>query len=218
MELWHLWTNLLSDTLLALAQQWGLPEAVAIIGLTLIARVGLMPVSLTAAYRGELNKRRIQALKPALAALKAQHAGSPSALQAATLALYRQHGVRLLDRITLLNIGTQGVFGLGLFQALGRAEFSSRFLWIGSLAKPDVWLTVLVAVLMALGMALMPGMGAEPSMWLMVAVSVVVATVAVAAMPSAVGIYWATSNVLTLGQNLALRWLVRRLPVAATPT
>ncbi len=217
MELWHFWTTLLSDTLQALALQWGLPEAVAIIGLTLIARVGLMPVSLTAAYRAELNKRRIQALKPALAALKEQHAGSPAALQAATLALYRQHGVRLLDRITLLNIGTQGAFGLGLFQALGQTGFAGRFLWIGSLAKPDVWLTVLVALLMALGMALMPGMGSDPSMWMMVAVSVIVATVAVASMPSAVGLYWATSNVLTLVQNLVLRLMLRRLPAAVSP-
>jgi YidC/Oxa1 family membrane protein insertase len=114
----------------------------------------------------------------------------------------------LLDRLTVANIGTQGVFGIGLFQVLSKATFSSKFLWIGSLAKPDLLLTVLVTALMLLGMALMPGATAEPSMLVMMAISVAVAAIAIVTLPSAVGIYWATSNAVTVVQALILRAVV----------
>jgi YidC/Oxa1 family membrane protein insertase len=210
MDIWHSWTSLLVSILNLISSQLGVTEAIAIILLTLIARAILLPVSLTSAIRMEANKQKMKLLKPELDALKERHKNDSSKLASETMRLYREQKVRLLDRLTVANIGTQGVFGIGLFQVLSKATFSSKFLWIGSLAKPDLLLTVLVTALMLLGMALMPGATAEPSMLVMMAISVAVAAIAIVTLPSAVGIYWATSNAITVVQALILRAVVHR--------
>lgn len=210
MELWTMWTHLLEAGVGLIAAQLGLSEAVAIIVLTLIARAAMMPVSLASAYRMQLNKEEVARLKPALEALRARLKSDPAELARQTMALYRDNGIHFVDRLSLLNIGSQSVFGLGIFQALNRMSFHSKFLWIANLAKPDLWLTLLVGALMLLGMALMPGALHETNMLLMLAVAVVVSVVAIAALPSALGLYWATSNAVTVVQSLALRGLLAR--------
>lgn len=217
MDIWHLWTSLLAQALTFLGTHFGLSEALAVIALTLAVRLALMPLSLSAALRAEHKKQKMHKLKPELEALKERHKDDAAQLAAGTMALYREHGVTLLDRITLASMGSQSVFGFGLYRVLRDAGFSSKFLWIASLGRPDVWLTAGVGVLMLLGMALMPGAvgpGAEPSMLIMLSVSVVVAVVTIAALPSAIGLYWATSNAVTLVQTLALRTLLRRQRLA----
>lgn len=210
MEIWHSWTSLLVNTLGLISSQFGVTEAMAVILLTLMVRAVLMPLSLTSAVRMEANKQKMKLLKPQLDALKALHKDDAATLATQTMRLYREHKVRLLDRLTFASIGTQGVFGVGLFQALSKAAFSSKFLWIANLARPDLLLTVMVGALMLLGMALMPGATAEPSMLAMMALSVVVVTITIFALPSAVGIYWATSNAVTVLQTLALRAVLQR--------
>jgi YidC/Oxa1 family membrane protein insertase len=210
MELWTLWTQWLVSSLAFLSSHFGLSQAASIIVLTLIARAVMSPVSLAAAYRMELNKEKMARLKPRLERLRGVFRDDPAELSRHTMALYRENGVAPFDRISLLNAGSQGAFGLGLFQALGNITFNSRFLWIANLAKPDFYLTVLVGALMLLGMALMPGGMTEPQMLMMAAVAVVVSVVAVAALPSAVGVYWATSNAFSVVQTLALRALLWR--------
>ena len=210
MEIWHSWTALPANILALISSQFGVTEAVAVILLTLMARAILMPVSLTSAVRMEANKQKMKLLKPDLDALKELHKNDPSKLASETMRLYRERGVRLLDRLTVANIGTQGFFGIGLFQVLSQATFTSKFLWIANLAKPDILLTVLVSALMFLGMALMPGATAEPGMLIMMTLSVVVATVTIFALPSAVGLYWATSNAVTVAQTLILRAVLHR--------
>lgn len=216
MELWTLWTHTLDAALTLLAANFGLSEALTIILLTLMVRLSLLPVSLTSAYRMQRNKEAMERIKPQLEALRQTLQDQPRELAAQTLALYRQHGIVFMDKLSLLNLVSQSIFGIGLFQSLSRTAFQSKFLWIASLAKPDLWLTVLVTVLMLLGMALMPGATHDTSMLLMLALPVLLSVIAVAALPSALGIYWATSNAVTLLQTLALRALLaRRTPQIA---
>lgn len=210
MELWHFWTSLIQTSLTRMSTDLGLSEAMAVILLTLLVRAILMPVSLASTVRMEGNKKKLKLLKPQLDALRETHKDDPAKAASETMRIYRENNVRLLDRLTIANIGTQGIFGIGIFQALNQAAFSSKFLWIASLAKPDFLLTLVVSVLMLLGMALMPGAMAEQSMLIMAAVSVVVAAVTISALPSAVGIYWAASNAFTVAQVLTLRVIINR--------
>jgi YidC/Oxa1 family membrane protein insertase len=205
-----MWTHLLETLLGYFAVHLGYSEAVSIIVLTLIARVALMPVSLTSAYRMQRNKEAIERIKPALEELRQSFKNNPSELATRTMALYRKNGITFLDKVSLLNIGSQGVFGIGVYQVLNRMVFSSKFLWISNLAKPDFLLTVLVGTFVVLAMVLMPGATADTSMLLMIAIPVLISVVAVAALPSALGIYWATSNAVTIVQTLALRALLAR--------
>ena len=215
MELWTMWTHALEAGIRLIAAQLGLSEALAIIVLTLIARAAMMPVSLASAYRMQINKQAVARLKPKLEALRERLKADPAELARQTMALYRDNGVRFVDKLALLNIGSQSVFGLGIFQALNRMSFHSKFLWIAHLAKPDLWLTLLVGALMLLGMALMPGALHETNMLLMLAVAVLVSVVAIAALPSALGLYWATSNAMTVLQTLLLRALLARRSAAS---
>lgn len=209
MELWSLWTHLLENSLGYLATHFGFSEAIAIIVLTFTARLLLMPVSLTAAYRMHKNRMAIERIKPIIEELRST-CKDPSELASRTMALYRENGVSFMDRVSLANIGSQGVFGIGVYQVLSRLPYSSPFLWIANLAKPDLLLTLLVGVLMALGLAFMPGTTADTSSMLMLALPVVISVVAIAALPSALGVYWATSNVATIVQTFALRFIVAR--------
>lgn len=210
MEFWTAWVSLLSSSLVLMTAQFGVSEAVAIILMTAAARLMLMPVSLKAAYQGELSRRALERLKPELQRLKEAHGGDRAALSARTMHLYRENGINPLGRWAFLNIGTQAAFGLGMFQFLTKAGLASRFLWITSLAKPDAWLTALVTVLMVLGLALMPGLNTEVSTLVLLAIPVVIAVIAVATMPASVGVYWATSNAFTVFQTIVLRLALPR--------
>lgn len=202
------WLSFLSSSLSFLSLQFGLTEAVAIIVLTSIARLALFPVS-------ELSRRALEGIKPELLKLRELYKEDRAQLAALTLHLYRTHGINPLGRWGLLNIGAQGVFGIGVFQLLQRAALSSRFLWIANLAKPDLLLTAVVTVLMLVGMALMPGMSTEMPMVFVLLVTVLIAVIVLAAMPASIGIYWATSNAFTIVQTLILRTMLP--PRVATP-
>jgi YidC/Oxa1 family membrane protein insertase len=210
MELWTMWTHLLEAGIGSLATHFGLPEAVAIIVFTLVARIALTPVSLTAAYKMQKNKEAMNRVKPAIEELRKTYKDSPSELATRKMALYRDNGITFLDKVTMLNIASQTVIGLGLFQTLKRMVFSSKFLWISNLAKPDFVLTILVGALMLFGMALMPGSTTDTSTLLTLAIPVIISVIAIAALPSALGIYWATSSAMTVVQTIALRGALAR--------
>ena len=101
-------------------------------------------------------------------------------------------------------MASQTLFGLGFFQALLRMVVQARFLWIATLAKPDFLLTLLVGALMLVSMALMPSATASTSMTIILVISVLVSIFAIATLPSAIGLYWATSNAMTVVQSLVL--------------
>ncbi len=214
MSIWHDWTALLAHALDFFTTQFGVTEAMAIILLTLLVRAVLMPVTLTSALRMEANKQKMKLLKPELDALKLRYQHDPNKLAGETLQFYRDHKISLLDRLTIASLGTQSVFGIGLLQTLGKASFTSKFLWIANLGKPDVLLTVLVGAIMLLGMALAPGAFNEPSMLLIMCVAVLATAAGMLALPSAVGIYWATSSGVSVMQTLLLRHVVKRRAVA----
>jgi YidC/Oxa1 family membrane protein insertase len=156
------------------------------------------------------NKYAIDRIKPALEELRKKYKDNPHELATQTMQLYRDNGIKFMDKISLLNIGSQGIFGIGIYQVLRRMVFRTRFWWITDLAKPDFLLTVLVGALILLGMSLMPDANHNASMLFMLAVPVVISVIAVATLPSAIGIYWATSNAVTVVQTLALRGLLTR--------
>lgn len=216
---WSAWTQALQWALDFLSSQGGLSQAMAIIVLTLLARAALMPLSLVGALRAQQRQEAMKRIQPEVQKLRDTHAGDARELNRRLLALYRDNGIRFMDRLGLANLLSQGAFGIGLYQTLQGMAFGGRFLWIANLAKPDFWLTVLVGLLMAASMLLMPGVTDNTVLMLaLLLVPVLVSLFAVAALPSAVGIYWATSNVASLVQGLLLRaWMARRRAATMLP-
>ena len=210
MELWTAWTQILQASLDYFTTYFGFPEAASIIILTLLARAVMMPLSLSVSYKAQINKGKIERIKPVQEEIQQKYKDNPKEIATRTMALYRDNGIKFMDKKTILNIVVQSIFGIGMFKILKRTVFRSNCFWIVDLGKPDFLVTMLVGILMAVGIMLMPESTGHTSMWIMIAIPVVFSVIAVATLPSAIGIYWATSNVVTIGQALALRGLLTR--------
>lgn len=209
MDIWNAWTNLLETGINLLAGHFGLSEALAVIAFTLLARLALMPLSFRAAHDMYKNQMAIREVKPEIDRLKEVYKENPSEVAKRTMALYKKRGIKFLGKTTIFNIGSQGILGLGLFQTLKSMTFNSKFFWIANLGKPDVILTLAVGALMFASMALMPGSSEQVSL-LIFLVPVLISVVVLISFPSIIGVYWATSNLATLGQAVYLRRVVKR--------
>ena len=103
--------------------------ALDMILLALVVRLALFPL----AQQQFKSMAEMQKLQPLLKSLQAEHKGKPQELQAATMALYREHGVNPLAGCFPLLI--QLPILLGLFYAINSqiTNFkTAHFLWIGS--------------------------------------------------------------------------------------
>jgi YidC/Oxa1 family membrane protein insertase len=214
MEFWTLWTHWIAASIFYLSAHFSITEATAIIAFTLLARFILMPVSVPAAYKAYQNKRLMEKVKPRIELLKEQFRDDPQELARRTMEIYRESGITFLDRITTLNIGTQGILGVGLYQALGGMALASKFMWIANIAKPDLALSIIVGIITFLSMSLMPGMADQHSTLILIIPALVSFFFLVSA-PSAIGIYWAASNSMTVVQTIVLRLVILRRERAA---
>lgn len=207
MEIWNIWIIAITNSISFISMNLGISEAFAIIIFTLIARIMLMPISLKSAYLMHKNKVALTKLKPEIEQLKDTYSDNPGEIAKRTMAIYKKNGIKFLDKTTVFNIGTQGVLGLGIFQALKSMVFSSKFMWIADIAKPDVILAFIVGVLTFISMQLMPG-AVEQQNTLIFFIPAIISMFVLVSFPSALGLFWATSNIVTLMQTLALRAIV----------
>jgi YidC/Oxa1 family membrane protein insertase len=209
MEIWHLWTHAIAHVLGLATSQFGVSEAIAIIAVTLAARLAMFPLSFASAYKAQKNKVSMMRIKPQIEQLRERLKSDPAELARQTMTLYRDKGIHFFDKTTVLNMGTQSIVGLGFFQALKNISFNSKFLWITNIGKADIFLSIIVGALMFASMSLMPG-AVEQSSLLLLLIPVLISVFALISFPSAIGLYWATSNLVTVMQTLVLRWMMSR--------
>ncbi|MCX7208006.1 MAG: membrane protein insertase YidC [Proteobacteria bacterium] len=217
MDLWALWTNVFTVSISMLTSHLGISEALSIMLLTLCVRAAMMPISLAAAYQMHKNKLAMAELKSMQAKLSEQHKSNPAELIKQTMALYREHGISFLTKSMLVNLVSRSVFGMGFFHALSGMSFTSKFLWLTSLAKPNFVLNILVGVLMFLGLILMPGATSDTSSMLILMIPVIISIIALSTLPAAIGVYWASSNAATIVQALLLRGMIKRAEQRVLP-
>jgi YidC/Oxa1 family membrane protein insertase len=98
---------------------------------------------------------------------------------------------------------------LGVFQVLRTGAESVRFLWISSLARPDVFLAVLAGITTALMMAANPDIPEQTRMFVIILPSVI-AVVFALKFASALALYWVASNLFTAAQTSAVHFVVGR--------
>jgi len=208
MELWNIYVTAIAEGINFISLYFGISEALAIISFTLICRILLMPISLGSAYKTHKNKLAIEKIKPDIEIIRKRYKDDPAKMSKKTMSIYKKNGIKFLDRLTVVNIGSQGVLGLGIFQALKEAVFGSKFMWIASIAKPDFILALIVGFLTYLSMVVMPGTVEHQTMLLFI-LPAVISTIVLVSFPSALGLYWAASNVVTTIQMLILRVILR---------
>lgn len=209
MEVWSLFISAIVQSIEFLTSEVGVGEAMAIILFTLLGRLVLMPINLLAMVNMYKNKKAIYAIKPELDKLKIVYKDKSGEIAKCTMELYKKHNINILDKNSVANIASQGIFGFGMFQALQQIVFNSKFAWIANIAKPDVFLALLVGVITYFSMIMMPG-SAEQTSTLWFVLPAILCIVTLINFPSALGLYWATSSVTSLLQSLLLNKYLKK--------
>lgn len=209
MDLWTQFLNFINESITLLSNNFNGDQALAIIAFTLIIKLILMPLQLKSTLKMTANKSVMEKLKPRLEQLKSKYENDPKALFIHTSELYKKHNIKFIDKTSMANMVTQGVFGFAMFQTIKELTLSTPFLWISNLAKPDVALALVVGFLTYLATIVTPGM-AEQSNQLIILLPAIFSIVAVAIFPSALGLFWATSNIVTIFQSFIVKGILKR--------
>jgi YidC/Oxa1 family membrane protein insertase len=205
MDLWTSFVDLLMGGLFALSQIYAGNMGLAIITLSLMVRLTLMPLSLKLAQRSMARQALLKRLQPELERLRARYRKDPERLARETKKLYQRYGVRPVEGLSILGGLIQAPILIGLFTAIKRGLGSGGpFLWIADISKPDLWLTLLVAALTYVANAINPNLP-EQARTLMILLPTVLTLVFLWQLAAGLGLYWATSNIVTIFQVLILR-------------
>jgi YidC/Oxa1 family membrane protein insertase len=177
----------------------------AILCLALAVRLILLPLTLRLSRRMLANQQKMKALAPQVEAIRERLKDKPQEAFAAVSALYKEHGVQLFDRSSLIGALVQlPVFGL-LYRTVSNASAGSGpFLWMKSLASPDAALTAFVLLLTGVAAYYFPSASADPSM-LMVALQVAIMAFMLWKLSAGLGLYWAASSGVNVLQTAVLR-------------
>jgi YidC/Oxa1 family membrane protein insertase len=190
------------------SQSWG----VAIILLTIIVRLVLFPLTFKQ-YQGAL---RMQALQPMIKELQRKYKNDRALLQQETMKLYQQY--RVNPFASCLPVLLQLPVFICLYYAIRDTEAlkTAPFLWIPELGKPDPYyiLFVLYIVTQMISTELTMTPSTDPQQkWIMRAMPIFFVFI-LFRFPSGLFLYWVTTNLWTIGQQLIIR---RTMHVELTP-
>jgi YidC/Oxa1 family membrane protein insertase len=182
----------------------------AIITLSLMTRLTLLPLALRMARHAQEQQRILQMIRCEVDELKAKCKSSPQKLGTELSKLYQQHGVRPIDSVNSLGLLVQLLLGAGVYSAIRRGlGAGGRFLWIRNLAQPNAILAVATGVLTAASSLLGPHLP-QQSRLVMALLSAVLTLVFAWRLASGVVLYWAASTAVTGLQGFLLNRRVDR--------
>lgn len=202
---------------------WGL----AIIGLTIIVRLILFPLT----WKQYSNAHALQALQPKMRELQRKYKDDRAKLQQETMKLYQEH--RVNPFASCLPLLLQLPVFIALYAAIsGNATYLDQttvkemadagFLWIksvaeggGGLGKPDpthILLVLYVATQLVSTELMLQTQTDKAQKWLMRGMPVFFVFI-LWNFPSGLFVYWVTTNLWTIGQQLIIRKVMK--PYAA---
>lgn len=198
-------------------QPWGL----SIIGVTVIVRLVLFPLT----WKQYRSAQAMQALQPQLKALQKKYKSDRGKLQQETMRLYQENRVNPLA--SCLPILLQLPVFIALYYSIRGADYldaavtkaieSSQFLWftLGEHGTPGTY--VLLAIYVAsqvISTELSLASQSDPQQkWIMRAMPFIFVFI-LFNFPAGLFVYWITTNLWTIGQQL----LIRRLAPATLAT
>jgi YidC/Oxa1 family membrane protein insertase len=217
MELWSAWLGTLQSALDFLSVTIGLGTGLSIVVLTLLLRVSLLPVSWSCAHHSCLRQRRLKLLGPELASIRERLRDEPKRYVEETARLYREHGVSPFDGRPVLAALAQMPVLLGMFHLLRQGTRQARFLWVASLARPDLLIAMIAGLTSALIVIVNPDLP-EQMRAIMILLPAVLAFVFAMKFASALGLYWIASNCFTAAQTAAVHYVVGKRARAGAVT
>ena len=190
---------------------WGL----AIIGLTIIVRLILFPLT----WKQYKSAQQMQVIQPQIKELQKKYKSDRGKLQEETMKLYSEHRVNpfasclpLILQLPVFIALYAAIKGLGPlsapeYQASVEALNQAPFLWIPQLGFPDPYyiLLVLYVVTQMISTELMVATQSDQTQkWIMRAMPIVFVAF-LFNFPAGLFVYWVTTNVWTIGQQLIIR-------------
>ncbi|WP_424766525.1 membrane protein insertase YidC [Paenibacillus sp. sgz302251] len=216
----------LSAALQFLADSFHGSYGLAIIGITLIIRLLLMPLMLKQYRSQQQMKHKMSALQPELKQLQAKYKGKSDAdskqkLQQETMLLYQKHQVNPLA-MGCLPLLIQMPILMGLYSAIKLTpELADHsFLWF-KLGSPDIVLPIVAGIVYFIqfkfSQTTQPG--ADPAQQKQLAfmgyLSPILMGVFALSAPAAISLYWVTGGLFMIAQSyLAKKVYVPRADVA----
>ncbi len=191
--------------------QWGL----AIIGLTVIVRLILFPLT----WRQYKSAQQMQVLQPQIKELQKKYKNDRAKLQEETMKLYSEHRVNpfasclpLLLQLPVFialyaAIAGKGPLSAPEYQESVKLLFNAPFLWIAKLGLPDptyILLILYVATQMISTELMVATQSDQTQKWIMRAMPIMF-VLFLFRFPSGLFVYWVTTNVWTIGQQLIIR-------------
>jgi YidC/Oxa1 family membrane protein insertase len=202
MATWLIVVEVVRGLVFAAAHFFGGSIGAGILATSLVARLALLPLTIRAARRALEHQRRVTELAPQVERLRRRYRNDRVRLADETMALYRKNGIGLLPRGMMGSVLAQLPINAALYQAvaqgLGRG---TRFFWIDDLARPDVMVATLAAMLAGLAAS---GEGSTASRTAM-SVSAGVSFLIAWRLSAALGLYWVASNAVSAVQSVMLR-------------
>jgi YidC/Oxa1 family membrane protein insertase len=194
---------------------WGL----AIIGLTIIVRLVLFPLT----WKQFSSAQSMQVIQPQLKELQKKYKNDRGKLQQETMKLYQEHRVNpfasclpLLLQLPVFISLYAAIKGLGplsapQYQASVEALNQASFLWIPHLGNPDPYyiLLVLYVVSQLISTELMLSTQTDKSQKMIMRAMPIMFVFFLFRVPAGLFVYWVTTNVWTIGQQLLIRKMMK---------
>ena len=213
MTVWNQVVEVLRESIFAYAQLNNGNLGVGILAVSFLARMALFPLTLRLARLAQIHQDRVRQIQPELDALRARFRNDQRRLAEETQRVFTREQLSLVPLSGLLGGIVQTPVLLALFSAVSQAAaVGGRFLWIGNIARPDVFVAFIVTALTVGSLAALPqsaGQNRTLMMWL----PAIITMIALSKMAAGIGLYWGVSSAVSVVQTLIVR---HHRPAAAT--
>lgn len=193
---------LLLEWLYMLMGNWGW----AIIGLTIIVRLILFPLS----YKGIMSMQRLKDLTPKMKEIQEQYKGDPQKMQMHMMQLYKKHGANPLGGCLPLLLQIPVFFAIYrvLYNAV-ELKSSEWILWIHDLSVMDPYfiLPILMGASMYIQQALTPNT-LDPMQAKIFKLLPIIFTLFLITFPAGLVLYWTINNIFAIGMQLVINKII----------
>ena len=194
----------------------GLSWGGAIIGLTVVVRLAILPLT----FKQVRSMQELQRLQPEMKRLQERYKEDRQRLNQEMMKLYQEHKVNPLG--SCLPILLQLPFFISLFYLLRGDEFQQdiqgeeSFLFIDNLAEPATGGTLVVLIVLYVATQLISGLvstvTADPTQRRIMLALPFVFVIFIINFNAGLIVYWITTNCWTIGQQLLVRKLFPKPP------
>ncbi|MBE0528171.1 MAG: membrane protein insertase YidC [Thermoleophilia bacterium] len=190
---------------------WGL----AIIGLTIIVRLVLFPLT----WKQFKSAQQMQVIQPQIKELQKKYKSDRGKLQQETMKLYQEHRVNpfasclpLLLQLPVFISLYAAIKGLGplsapIYQPSVEALNRASFLWIPHLGLPDPYYILLILYVgsQMISTELMLATQSDKTQKMIMRAMPIIFVIFLYRFPAGLFVYWVTTNIWTIGQQLIIR-------------